>query len=61
RLKTTTFLLFASIVHATVNGPCTVGTTPGVCISTSICTSGRGTYASGYCPNDASDIKCRYK
>ncbi|KAF9166299.1 hypothetical protein DFQ26_008197 [Actinomortierella ambigua] len=31
---------------------------PGLCISTSSCTSGGGTYRSGYCPNDPTNVKC---
>ncbi|TFK74166.1 glycoside hydrolase family 24 protein [Pluteus cervinus] len=51
-------LFFAGVAYATVNGPCTAGSTPGVCISTSTCSSGGGTSYSGYCPNDPADIKC---
>ncbi|KAF9917911.1 hypothetical protein FBU30_000461 [Linnemannia zychae] len=31
---------------------------PGICITTSQCTSGGGTYHSGYCPNDPTNVKC---
>ncbi|KAJ3558852.1 hypothetical protein NP233_g11412 [Leucocoprinus birnbaumii] len=55
------FLTVASFAHAAVNGACSVNGTPGVCLSTSTCSSGGGTYASGFCPNDPADIKCCYK
>ncbi|KAF9080359.1 hypothetical protein BGX23_002277 [Mortierella sp. AD031] len=31
---------------------------PGICIRTSQCSGGGGTYHSGYCPNDPADVKC---
>ncbi|KAB2576870.1 putative secreted protein [Lasiodiplodia theobromae] len=44
---------------AKFNGPCTgAANKPGVCIKTSSCTSGGGTYISGACPNDPNDVKC---
>ncbi|KAF4534501.1 uncharacterized protein LTHEOB_3309 [Lasiodiplodia theobromae] len=44
---------------AKLNGPCTgAANKPGVCIKTSSCTSGGGTYISGACPNDPNDVKC---
>ncbi|KAF7337211.1 hypothetical protein MSAN_02273500 [Mycena sanguinolenta] len=51
-------ILFASVTStlAAVNGPCSSG--PGVCISTSSCTAGGGSYTSGLCPWDPNDIKC---
>ncbi|KAF8650076.1 hypothetical protein AX16_005419 [Volvariella volvacea WC 439] len=55
------YILLASLitaVSAAVNGPCSVGSTPGVCISTSSCSSGGGTSHAGYCPNDPTDIRC---
>jgi len=51
----------ASLAQAALNGPCTMGSTPGVCLDTGDCTSGGGTYASGYCPNDPTNVKCCYK
>ncbi|KAF8472843.1 hypothetical protein BDZ91DRAFT_715892 [Kalaharituber pfeilii] len=46
------------VVQAALNGPCIVVNTPGVCVATADCTSGGGTYHSGYCPNDPEDVKC---
>ncbi|GAQ81688.1 hypothetical protein KFL_000880020 [Klebsormidium nitens] len=54
-------LVLLAPTQATLNGQCSVGSTPGVCIATADCTSGGGTYASGYCPNDPTDVKCCYK
>ncbi|KAG0269229.1 hypothetical protein DFQ27_004469 [Actinomortierella ambigua] len=31
---------------------------PGLCIPTSQCTSGGGTYRSGLCPKDPANVKC---
>ncbi|KAF7335233.1 hypothetical protein MSAN_02333700 [Mycena sanguinolenta] len=52
------FVFFALVATtlAAENGPCSSG--PGVCISTSSCTAGGGSYTSGLCPNDPDDIKC---
>ncbi|KAF9555426.1 glycoside hydrolase family 24 protein [Agrocybe pediades] len=50
--------LTLSVAQAALNGACTVGSTPGVCLSTSSCTGSGGTTHSGYCPNDPSDVKC---
>ncbi|ORX66404.1 hypothetical protein BCR32DRAFT_178062, partial [Anaeromyces robustus] len=41
---------------AATNGKCTGKT--GICISTSTCGDYDGSYVSGKCPNDPSDIKC---
>jgi len=42
-----------------VNDPCTgAGAAPGVCISTSSCSSAGGIYVSGACPGTPADIKC---
>lgn len=51
-------LLLPSItsILAIVNGTCSSGN--GEWVSTSSCSSSGGTYESGKCPNDASDIKC---
>src|SRR2546423_11348243 len=44
---------------ASVNDPCTgSGGAPGVCISTSACTNGGGTFISNACPGTPADIKC---
>lgn len=43
---------------AAINGPCTVGSTPGVCIATAQCSSASGTSSVGFCPNDPTGIKC---
>lgn len=44
-----------------VNGPCSIDGTPGVCISTSSCSGSDGSFRSGFCPNDPSNIKCCIK
>jgi hypothetical protein len=45
--------------RSTVNGPCTGSAShPGICISTSSCTSGGGSYISNACPGTPADIKC---
>ncbi|KAG0332689.1 hypothetical protein BG000_009814 [Podila horticola] len=31
---------------------------PGICIPTSQCTGGGGSYVSGFCPNDPANVKC---
>jgi len=41
---------------AAVNGKCSSGN--GVCVSTTSCSKSGGTYVSGKCPNDPSNIKC---
>ncbi|KAI5820889.1 lysozyme [Pyronema omphalodes] len=51
-------LITFGLSQAALNGPCSVGGTPGTCISTSTCSAGGGTSYSGYCPNDPTDIKC---
>ncbi|KAF7335228.1 D-alanyl-d-alanine carboxypeptidase [Mycena sanguinolenta] len=53
------FVLLASVASTTwaaVNGPCSSG--PGVCISTTSCNAGGGSYTSGLCPKDPEEIKC---
>ncbi|KAL5427624.1 hypothetical protein PMIN07_009108 [Paraphaeosphaeria minitans] len=48
--------------RSSVNGPCTgSGGAPGVCISTSSCSSAGGSYISNACPLTAVDIKCCVK
>lgn len=55
------FFVAAGVAQAALNGACSVNGTPGVCLTTSTCTSSGGSYASGYCPNDPTDVKCCYK
>ena len=59
------FQIFSALLLAgaalAVNGPCTSNNTPGVCISTTSCTDSGGTYQSGLCPDDPTDIKCCVK
>lgn len=54
------FVLLALLgsAHASLNGFCSIGSTPGVCIHTADCTSKGGTYRSNYCPQDPADVKC---
>ena len=48
-----------TLARSTLNGGCTgAGGAPGVCISTSSCHSGGGTYISNACPGTPEDIKC---
>ncbi|PPQ80766.1 hypothetical protein CVT25_001903 [Psilocybe cyanescens] len=44
--------------RAAVNDACTAGSTPGVCLSTSTCSSGGGTQHAGFCPSDPSSVQC---
>ena len=45
--------------RATANGPCTgANAAPGVCISTSSCSAGGGSYISNACPSTPANIKC---
>lgn len=44
-----------------VNGPCSIDGTPGVCVSSATCSESDGSFRSGFCPGDASDIKCCIK
>lgn len=47
------------VERAVVDGPCTgSGGAPGVCITTSKCSSGGGQYISNACPGTPNDIKC---
>ncbi|KAF9449597.1 glycoside hydrolase family 24 protein [Macrolepiota fuliginosa MF-IS2] len=45
-------------VLGAVNGPCTANGVPGVCLSTSSCSSGGGTSHAGFCPSDPTDVQC---
>ena len=48
--------------RSSVNGPCTgADGVPGVCISTSSCSSGGGKYISNACPGTPDNIKCCVK
>ena len=51
-----TLLALPFIAQAAVNGSCTGKV--GVCLTTSSCSASGGTSHSGYCPNDAADVKC---
>ncbi|KAJ9645393.1 hypothetical protein H2201_008699 [Coniosporium apollinis] len=52
-------LLAATAVRAAVNEPCVgAGGAPGVCVSTSSCSSAGGTTINGACPMDPVHIKC---
>lgn len=51
-------LAAAGAAQAALNGPCTAGSTPGVCVTTATCSGGGGTSHSGYCPNDPADVRC---
>ncbi|KAF9524121.1 glycoside hydrolase family 24 protein [Crepidotus variabilis] len=55
-----TFLIFLPLiaVHAAINDACTASGTPGVCLTTTTCSSGGGTPHSGYCPSDPSNVQC---
>ncbi|KAI9864248.1 MAG: hypothetical protein M1830_006135, partial [Pleopsidium flavum] len=55
---TSTLFLVATTAYATLNGRCSVGGTPGTCISTSTCSGGGGKSTAGYCPNDPTGIQC---
>lgn len=52
-------ILFTAILaRAALNGPCTASGAPGVCITTSSCSSSGGTSFTGFCPNDPANVKC---
>jgi len=47
---------------ATLNGPCSGAYSgQGACVYESDCTKNGGSYISGFCPNDAANIKCCVK
>lgn len=46
---------------AALNGPCKIGGTPGVCITTSDCAADDGSFRSGFCPNDPDNVRCCIK
>ncbi|KAL8995922.1 MAG: hypothetical protein Q9169_004458 [Polycauliona sp. 2 TL-2023] len=46
---------------AAVNGPCSIDGTPGVCVTTSNCAASDGSFRTGFCPNDPTDVKCCIK
>ncbi|KAL8670462.1 MAG: hypothetical protein Q9168_005002 [Polycauliona sp. 1 TL-2023] len=52
-------LISASL--AAVNGPCSIDGTPGVCVTTTDCAASDGSFRSGFCPNDATNVKCCIK
>ncbi|KAF2440150.1 hypothetical protein P171DRAFT_476477 [Karstenula rhodostoma CBS 690.94] len=57
-----TSLVSALAPRSSVNGPCTgAGGAPGVCISTSSCSNGGGSFISNACPGTAADVKCCVK
>jgi hypothetical protein len=52
-------ILFApTCIHATLNGPCFVGDTPGVCLHTAKCRARQGTPTRKYCEGDPTDVQC---
>ncbi|KAH6911723.1 lysozyme [Coprinopsis sp. MPI-PUGE-AT-0042] len=44
--------------HAAINSACTANGLPGVCLTTSSCSSGGGTSRPGFCPNDPTNVQC---
>ncbi|TFK38392.1 glycoside hydrolase family 24 protein [Crucibulum laeve] len=57
-LRLSIFLSLIAVAQATLNGACTVGSTPGVCLATATCSAGGGTSTSGFCIGDPTDVKC---
>ncbi|TFK22934.1 lysozyme [Coprinopsis marcescibilis] len=51
-------LAFAGLSHAAINDPCSANGTPGVCLTTTVCSSGGGTSRAGFCPNDPTNVQC---
>ncbi|KAH6907660.1 lysozyme, partial [Coprinopsis sp. MPI-PUGE-AT-0042] len=45
-------------VRAAVNDPCTANGLPGICLTTTSCSSGGGTSRPGFCPNDPNNVQC---
>lgn len=50
--------IFAGFVRAAINGACSAGGTPGVCLVNTVCTSGGGATHTGFCPNDPNNVLC---
>lgn len=62
-LSLTLLPLFPLLALATVDGHCSGTATGdylkyGICISTSECSSFKGSYITGGCPNDVNSVKC---
>lgn len=57
-IRETLFFLVVTSAHAAVNDPCTAGGTPGICLTTSSCSSSGGTSIPGFCPSDPMNIQC---
>lgn len=56
-----TVFAISGTTFGAVNGPCSVDGTPGVCIPSATCSGSDGSFRSGFCPDDASDVKCCIK
>jgi len=53
------YLLFAlPTVLGALNGACSASGVPGICITTTDCSSGGGTSHVGFCPNDPDNVRC---
>ncbi|KAI9892485.1 MAG: hypothetical protein M1814_001442 [Vezdaea aestivalis] len=50
--------LLPTLSLAALNGPCTANGVPGTCISTESCGASGGKSATGFCPNDPTNVKC---
>ncbi|KAL8950654.1 MAG: hypothetical protein Q9222_003313 [Ikaeria aurantiellina] len=57
----TSLLLLPTLILASLNGPCSIDGTPGVCITTTSCSSADGSFRSGFCPNDPDNVRCCIK
>lgn len=51
-------LLAATLTRAAINDPCTAGSTPGICLTTTSCSSSGGTSHVGFCPKDPTNVQC---
>ncbi|KAG2010422.1 lysozyme [Coprinopsis cinerea AmutBmut pab1-1] len=52
------FLSLAITVQSAINDACTVKGQPGICITTSACSSAGGTSTAGFCLKDPANIRC---
>ncbi|KDR77459.1 hypothetical protein GALMADRAFT_266943 [Galerina marginata CBS 339.88] len=57
-LRTILLAISFSVAQAAINSACTAGSTPGVCLTTSSCSSAGGTSHSGFCPSDPTNVQC---
>ncbi|EAU80866.1 lysozyme [Coprinopsis cinerea okayama7 len=57
-LFSTIVLALSATVQGAINDPCSVNGKPGVCVTTSACSSAGGISTAGFCPNDPANVRC---